>query len=214
MSLVQPIAVVPGSHEDTVRAVALASATLMARSFDAEDPFAWVTWVGERFTKSVRRMRRPAEIRRVDELRATVEHETIVSGTASATAFAPMAYPDFPPALSKLQVSGLDCERTGDDPRDPEAPAVVLSESVEMSTGKTAAQAAHALGLWVLAIDAEERRAWAEHPRVTIEHGPIKLGPLTIIDSGLTEIAPHIPTALVVPPGGRTVSPDRGTWWS
>lgn len=190
--LVQPIAVVPGTHEDTVRAVALASALALGAGISAQDETVrapWSAWLSERFTKSVRRMRRPAEIRRVDELRAELDHETVVIGSAAATAFTPMAYADFPPALSKLQVSGLDQERTGDgDDPGPSVPRVVLTDAVSMSTGKSAAQAAHALGLWVLTGDPTSVGAWVQAPRLHLAHG-------------LTEIAPHTTTAILIPPG-------------
>jgi hypothetical protein len=78
-----------------------------------------------------------------------------------------------------------------------------VNNYVTMSTGKTAAQVARALGAWVLAKSISTRTAWADERALSIgmlsfgEHGPrdddpADLSVITIVDSGLPEIEPDI----------------------
>lgn len=112
-NLVEPIAVVPGSHFEPVTAVAIASNLAAAHADLDTDP--WKFWLSRAFTKTVRRISKPADARFIAGLSsADLSSHSFVVGEAVAYAFAPMAYEDFPKRLRNLQVSGLDVERDGD----------------------------------------------------------------------------------------------------
>lgn len=214
MSLVQPIAVVPTAHFDTVAAVAIAS-TLAAASADLDSPSSnWHAWLERAFTKSVRRTRRAADVLRVRALcDETLDASSFQVGESTAWAFPPMRYEAFPKDLSRLQVSGLDLPRDRTehdvDPDAPERPEVLISRDVAMTTGKTAAQVAHGLMVWMLLLreQSPERLAgWAERPGLRVRVADLDELPadpsesITIRDSGLTEITPNSATVRVLRP--------------
>ena len=214
--LVQPIAVQPTTHEATVMAAALASATMLGHALlkhtDHETQLSrlsndevWDQWLAQRFTKSVRRMTKSAALRKVESLELT--STTIDAGCARATAFEPMSYDELPRELSRLQVSGTDCERIVDRGERYErtgaiTPLLVINQDVTMSTGKTAAQAAHGLGLWLLAQDTETRALWVSDPGAALVTDDISRvrSVVTVTDSGLTEIPPGTVTVAVTTP--------------
>lgn len=210
MSLVQTIVVKPSTHFDTIAAAALASGLAMAHADLARDP--WHSWFGGGFTKSVRRIKRPIELERVRDLGlASPESAEVTVNDAVAISFVPARYEDSPALISKLQVSGLALPRQGDrfslHPQ-PGAvtPHIEINTDVDMSTGKTAAQVAHALGAWLLAQPLSTRLAWASDPGLDIGEvsfadyaaaGPDDTSIITIVDHGLTEIAPGTATVRV-----------------
>src|SRR5699024_5057962 len=105
---VQAIAVVPGSHQETITAVALASAMAVLQSDTNQEP--WTTWLAGSFTKTVRTIKRPAQQEKIQQDPAVVSSITI--GGATAYAYAPMSYEAFPSHLRRLRVSGLDVRST------------------------------------------------------------------------------------------------------
>lgn len=221
-TLVQPIAVDPCGHEETILAAALASAGLLGHSIDAStalgrrtDPTRWGTWLTGRFsntgrfTKSVRRVRRPEESITLLAARELPALRTEVAG-AVATAFEPMGYDEYPRPLKKLQVSGLDIAHRPDDALPAEhlsryslTPTIILNRDVSMSTGKSAAQAAHVLGLWALSLSPQALLLWLTSPGARLEYAQIDPADNDLIivqDSGLTEIAPNTITAAIEVP--------------
>lgn len=216
IDFVQPIVVVPGSHEDTIAAAAIASASLIGHATLKDSTFEtelsrrthedrWMAWLLRRFTKNVRRVRRPIERTRIEELSQTLTSLEFRVGDAVAWAFEPMTYEEFPREISTLQVSGLDAPRTravgetyGVGPYG--GARLVFNEDIEMSTGKTAAQGAHALGLWLLSMREARVDSWLKDPAVTFCTGPLPEDDrgVRIVDSGLTEIAPGSETVVAV----------------
>lgn len=206
-NFVQAIAVTPGTHFETVGAVAIAAA--VAAGEQRSHAEAWQSWLGASFTKSVRRVRRPADIAELsdDPMLAAVH----ACGSARAFAFVPMPYPQFPPRLRRLQVSGLDIDRALDlrlrawesVPR-ADTPEVLINQDLQMSTGKTAAQVAHALVARTLDLAPSDLTRWIADPavrlRVTdldeiaVQHS------ITIRDNGLTEIEPGTATVRIARP--------------
>jgi hypothetical protein len=204
MSLVQTIIVKPSTHFDTIAAAALASGLAMVHADLSSDP--WSAWLSGSFTKSVRRVKRPIELERIRALGLTSTE--IAVGDAVALSFVPAHHEHSPPAISRLQVSGLDLARESDRFQRPGAvtPHIEINADVSMSTGKTAAQVAHALGAWLLAQPLSTRWAWAGAPGLNIgevgfadyaAQGPDDASIITIVDNGLTEIAPGTATARV-----------------
>ena len=215
-SLVQPIVLLvdkndPASHLDTVLAAAIASvdAYVTAISPGAVQHESWAQWLSGRFTKSARR----ADLKTFTRLAAdeNFKRESLITiGKAKAMAYAPALYEDMPKSLMRLQVSGTDLpdepatasvrKRSGD-------PVIVLNGDLGMSTGKSAAQAAHALFAWQLnrgLDDAELASLQLASTGLVIVSAEeftalrtVAAGPL-IVDAGLTEIAPNTATAFVI----------------
>ncbi|ROR76040.1 Peptidyl-tRNA hydrolase [Plantibacter flavus] len=191
-NLVQPIVVLPSNHFETIAAAALASALACAGADRSGAP--WSDWLSAGFTKSVRRAKRPADL---DRVRAVALTRTEIGvGEAVAMAFAPIVYADSPPPISRLQVSGLDLAREQTTFTLPGAivPQVQINATVAMTTGKTAAQVAHALGVWVLTMPSELVHSWVENPGLELVTCPFsgdtgEPGSWAVVrDNGLTEI--------------------------
>lgn len=200
MSLVQPIVVKPSNHFDTVAAVALASGLSVAKS--DLDSVPWSDWLAGSFTKSVRRAKRAADLEHVRSLNS--HSAEFVVGEAVALSFPPQPYDEMPKVIRRLQVSGLDAsrEQAGYSLSGNSIARLEVNSDVPMSTGKTAAQVAHALVAWLLAQPAGIRSSWVEAPGLVISEtsfaaetlGPGDLPVITIVDNGLTEIEPGTET--------------------
>lgn len=192
----------PAAHCDAIAAAAVASVLAYANRTGDE---AWEDWVAGRFTKTVRR----AGPKPFAKLCAQALSGVVQIGMAEAVAFEPQRYEDMPRALRALQVSGTQLPDTEPAPVAPGSPVIILNRDLSMSTGKAAAQAAHALLAWFLELDAGQKQAWAARPGAAVEevskrsfsalHGRRGSGPL-IVDAGLTEIDPGTPTAFVAAP--------------
>lgn len=193
----------PAAHRDAVAAAALACVLAYARR---ESDEAWEDWVHGRFTKTVRR----AGPKPFAKLSPGAQSGTVVIGKAEAAAFEPQRYEDMPRALRSLQVSGTQLPPGDPVPASQANPLIVLNEDLAMSTGKAAAQAAHALLAWYLDLAPEQASAFAADPGAAVTEVPAErfrelaslsgAGPL-IVDAGLTEIDPGSATAFVAPPG-------------
>jgi hypothetical protein len=207
---VQPVLVSSaGSHEDTVLASAKAVVALWRE--DREDS-CWVEWLSGPFTKTVRRVK-PARLTRI--VSETDQPTSIVAMNESiAVAFRPMPMNEFPPDVGRAQVSGTDFPRSGWDvltadkvtqfPFD--VTVLVVSPSLEeaMSTGKTSAQAAHAL--LALCLRSDEANASVDLTRVVIMQAESQAlfdelkvtARAWIRDAGRTEIEPGSITFLAL----------------
>lgn len=205
---VQPIVLLvdkadPAPEADGIRAAAIASVMAYASDLEAGDESAWERWLSGRFTKSVRR----ADAKTFPKVVSAVEGAETVVGKARALALRPAPYSEYPKAVSRLQVGGTSLPRVGPTGGPVEAPLIVLNQDLGMSTGKAAAQAAHALFAWFLALDSHDRREWSSDPRVLVAFNDGDMfnrakqfaapGSL-IVDAGLTEIAPQTTTAFVL----------------
>lgn len=213
-NLVQPIVLLvdktnPAGHVDAITAAAIASVCAYRNALDAgTDAAAWKTWLSGRFTKSVRR----ADAKTFWKL--AVDPELTANGAAriglaKAIAYAPTTYEDLPKKLSRLQVSGTDLPELPASAARPRRgdPIILLNGDLGMSTGKAAAQAAHALFAWQLnrgSTDPDVAFQQLLNARALIASGQefqglkvLAAGPL-IVDAGLTEIAPNTATAFVM----------------
>ncbi|WP_207345672.1 peptidyl-tRNA hydrolase [Arthrobacter sp. E3] len=201
--LVQPIILLvdreePASEQHGIAAAALASVQAFMRDPDNPD---WQQWATGAFAKSVRRADAKMFAR---VLAAFPEHVLSTVGQASAIGLPPMPAAELPKLLAKLQVSGTTLP-TG-DPLPPQPLNIALNASLDMSTGKAAAQAAHALFAWVLESKPAVVEAWAadgfpvgilELPAKEFRKGLRKSAGPVIQDAGRTEIEPGSTTAYV-----------------
>lgn len=202
--LVQPIILLvdrvePAGADQGIAAAALASVQAFMR--DAENP-SWQLWASGAFAKSVRR----ADAKMFAKVLAAFPgHVPATVGAARAVGLPPLPADGLPKLLAKLQVSGTQLPDGGALPSQPLA--IVLNDSLDMSTGKAAAQAAHALFAWLLDAGRPAVDAWAAAGfPVGIVHAGAKefrkgarraSGPV-IQDAGRTEIEPGSATAYVV----------------
>jgi len=192
----------PAAHRDAIAAAAVAGVLAYANRTSDE---AWEDWVAGRFTKTVRR----AGPKPFAKLCAAAPSGIVRIGKAEAAAFEPQRYEDMPRALRALQVSGTQLPDTEPAPS-AGVPLILLNRDLDMSTGKAAAQATHALLAWYLELDAGQQQVWAAHPGAAVRDIPKDSfrelcrrpgsGPL-IVDAGLTEIDPGSPTAFVAAQG-------------
>lgn len=209
----------PAPEPDGIAAVALAS--VLARAADPFNP-AWERWLSGPVTKSVRR----ADARTYAKT-ASAHPEAIEAthGRAAAMALPPLSMDVLPKTLARLQVSGTQLPAGTAEPVSGGMPAIVLNQDLEMSTGKAAAQAAHALFAWVLELGPERSADWLQTGQELSVRwsGEAELlacaaaagsGPL-IRDAGHTEIAPGSATALVAVPFEADAHrwPRRRRWW-
>lgn len=199
---VQPIVLLvdrenPAPAVDGISAVAGASA-ISYRARNPEDP-AWLEWLSGPFAKSVRRADAKTFRKVLDEL-GDLSPVIYQVGEASAAAFPPMPNDQLPKQLARLQVSGTtlpDKESTA-SAFGARTPTIWLNADLGMSTGKAAAQAAHAAMLWLI----ETPSAPINSPLVVFRPQPILEGvaedfPSSVIrDAGRTEIAPDSLTAV------------------
>lgn len=216
-TFVQPIMLLvdkadPAAHTDAVQAAALASVLAFAEETlsHAEPDPSWAAWLDGPFTKTVRRA--DAKIfGKLAEKFAGQEHADVAVGKARAMAFRPTTYGALSRHLSKLQVSGTDLpDRTTDHPvaAPEDSPVLTVNAGLGMSTGKTAAQAGHALFAWFLTLDTDARRHWYERgcPFTLDFAAPDRFESaaadvpeeLLIVDAGRTEIDPGTATAFVL----------------
>lgn len=192
-----------GSHEEVVVSVALASAVGYLFSPHVE---AYAEWLKGPFTKLVRR---GSEL---EIFRAHMEHwgNPVHPYGFTVVAFAPMEREHMCKALAKTQVSEFNRERIGWDRLDVSghlnAPTLVINSSLGMSTGKTAAQAAHGLLGWVLRSSPEVVAGWSlrgypmnfvDDERYWNKHKNDK-DALAIHDAGRSEVEPGSKTVVVM----------------
>ncbi len=212
--LVQPIILLvdreePASEQHGIAAAALASAKAYLQDPGNPD---WRTWADGAFAKSVRR----ADAKMFAKVLADFpEHVLATVGEGRAVGLPPMPAANLPKLLAKLQVSGTQLPKGTSLPAQPLS--IVMNASLEMSTGKAAAQAAHALLAWVLESKPAAVQAWAangfpvgvvELPAKEFRKGARQSAGPVIQDAGRTEIEPGSTTAYVA------VSQDKPRpWW-
>ena len=190
---------------DALETAARAVLTLLSdpRVTDPEGEWAEAVaaWQDARIRKVVRRAR-GAEWRRAEALAGI----TVTGGTAEVRVYPPVPLDGWPKDLARLQVSGTDF---GDDepPAAPEpgVPVVWMNPKVEMTAGKSMAQAGHAaqLGWWRL--DPERAAKWRADgfPLRVRTAAPERWAELAasdelpmVRDAGFTEVEPGTATAI------------------
>lgn len=206
--MIQPLGVLndpehPASHEDTCLAAALAS--VKAWIAFPEDPL-WSQWYPDGQGKSVRRGK-PKDFRALEAQGAVL----VRVGDALAAGLPPSMYP-LSGRMKQLQVAGTEMEHSGlpsqhSWPAPPGVPALQIGvdTALGMSTGKAAAQSAHAAFDWAVRLGPERLSAWAGagYPARLLPLNRADMARLSpsasvrIHDAGHTEIASGSLTAIV-----------------
>lgn len=115
-------------------------------------------------------------------------------GVAEVRAFVPGPVRPLPKALNKLQVSGTNFPDDGASATTGVLVTVEVRPGLEISSGKLAAQCAHAAQLAWEAMPEDVRRRWREDEfRVRVEfpaqrEWDAERRPVSVVDAGLTEL--------------------------
>ncbi|WP_418959660.1 peptidyl-tRNA hydrolase [Streptomyces tritici] len=188
----------PPARTDALETAARAVLEILAderSNGDGEWAGAIRDWQDARIRKVVRRAR-GAEWRRAGALPGI----TVTGERAEVRVFPPVPLDGWPKELIKLQVSGTEL----DDPAEPEAPApgtavLWLNPELDMSAGKTMAQAGHGAQLVWWRLSDAQRKTWREAGfPLAVRTAPsaerwaeLTTGGLPVVrDAGFTEIAP------------------------
>lgn len=193
-----------GSHQEAITAVAVAALDgyLSASPEDA----LWDRWLND--GDGGKTVRRASD----KDFNKLAQRPDVLScrevGDAKALSFTPVAYTEMAGVIRRLQVGGTEFERGAQEPV-PGEPTIVLNASLSMSTGKSAAQAAHALLAWSDLTSEEGRSAWVSRgSRVNVievdsaefDRLSSTVDPYAVIhDAGHTEIESGSATAFVLP---------------
>ena len=185
-----------------IEAAAIAAVQLLA-SPEAQPGGPWHApverWLSGRFRKIVRHARGSAWAKACDLPGITASHRG-----AEVRAFVPGPMDAVPRELAKLQLQGLDLPddcapeggALGNRPNNSWALVIAMSPNGALSTGKWAAQAAHASTMAWLQMSAGERQLWAANwPGLAVvfpEAGAFarceRSAPVRVVDAGFTEL--------------------------
>lgn len=194
----------PPSECDVLVAAARATAQLLCHP-EAQPGGEWhediQRWLDGRIRKLVRRARGAAW-----EAAASVPSGVSVThGSATVRAFVPCPVDQVPAPLAKLQVAGLDLQRSAAVPPPADGwPGLRIATNpvAVMSTGKMAAQVAHSANIAVLEMPPQRLALWAASDfavwvqRCDDEQWEafIATAPVVVTDAGFTELAPGTQT--------------------
>ena len=176
------------THEEVQLAVAYA----IAAFFDSDKTAPGGDWYNEthRWLEGrIRKIARRARGTEWEKIRS-LNNVYIKYGKAEVIILAPHSVSEPLPEVKKLQVSGLDLERTClDQPTSLKGYMTFsLNPEIEMSTGKTLAQVGHAVQLAIFASDYKTLLSWRDN------NTPIRLAAwnsfdgVEVRDAGFTEI--------------------------
>jgi peptidyl-tRNA hydrolase len=162
----------PPYRTDAIEAAARATLVFLSDPRVTEADGEWADavrrWTDGRIRKVVRRAR-GANWRRA----AALPGVTIVHRSAEVRVYPPVPNDDWPPDLSRLQVSGTDLEDPPQEVPDsgpqrrppglaPTLPVLYLNPHLSMTAGKAMAQAGHGAQLAWWAADGRGRSAWKD----------------------------------------------------
>jgi len=212
----------PPTHEDAVHAAALSVVAILTRpeaapvgfvpeGESAADPAEAEAgpWHGAlaRWSEGwIRKVVRRARASRWQEIAAMPGVTASVAG-AEVRALVPHPVADPPPALARLQISGLDLPKQSDPELPDDQPAstspvltIVIAPGLSLTTGKACAQVGHAAQLGLLQLDRTNVLRWAAdgHPLRVVEATAEQwqrlldapFGVALVQDGGFTEVAP------------------------
>jgi peptidyl-tRNA hydrolase len=188
------------THEAALRAAAGSVVALLSHP-DATGPWhsALARWSDGWIRKVVRR----ARASRWEEVGA-LPGVTARSDDAEVRALLPHPVADPPPALARLQITGLDLPKdpavAGADAMASTVLTIAIAPNLALTTGKACAQVGHAAQLALLELDRSTVLTWlaAGHPVRVVDASPAEWDRLRhadrdvalVQDGGFTEVAP------------------------
>ncbi|MDP9091449.1 MAG: peptidyl-tRNA hydrolase [Actinomycetota bacterium] len=191
----------PPARTDALEAAAR-GVLVMLTTTDPRWAEAVARWDGQRIRKVVRRAR-GVQWRRAGALGGIA----VTHRTAQLRVYAPIPIDGWPAELARLQVGGTELE----DPREPPNPTpaeplILLTPHLEMSAGKSMAQAAHAAQLGWRASSPLARQGWqASGFALAVRRASpaqwasaLGGGAAVVHDGGFTEVEPDSQTALFI----------------
>lgn len=201
--VIQRIKQDPANHIDVLEAAGTAVIRLLDDPRVTTDDGPWAPAVAHWRAGWIRKVARRAENKRWDDVQQ-LAGVTATSGRAAVRAFVPGPVAPLVSQLKKLQVGGTEFPRLQDSTWQGAVVTVELNPSVELSTGKAAAQVGHAAQLAYERLVSEAFRderlaqvltAWRADDfriRVTVptpQQWDTADRPIRVIDAGLTEIS-------------------------
>jgi len=153
------------------------------------------SWLTGRIRKIVKRARNKAW----DDTHST-EQKFSEATHASATVrvFAPMHFSDMPQPLKKLQVAGLEAEKTESNETLQNGLNIFIEKSLQMSTGKTVAQVNHVVQLFLMNGEEEKVNEWISN------EFPVRFAFSETLDSYESDIIVRDAGFTEIPSGSRT----------
>lgn len=186
--LVQPILVLvnqPRNH--IIRDVALASVKALIEIYTPN----WESWLMNSFTKTVRKAKNQHVLDRLCGEYGFVQINSAAAGI-------PEPYADYPNLVSKARVSGWEEKPLPSTLETRVAThTLYLNSSLNMTTGKSAAQAAHSLMLYSLMTSLESVDSLVLEIQEIPEQDFDMNNQFLIVDNGLTEIPAKSVTAFI-----------------
>lgn len=133
----------PANHLAVLEAAAAAVVRLLDDPRTTQDHGVWSEAVAHWRAGWIRKVARRAENKRWDDVQQ-LDGVNASSGTAEVRVLIPGAVTELPPQVKKLQVGGTEFPRLHDSAHQDAVVTVELTPTVDLSTGKAAAQAGHA----------------------------------------------------------------------
>lgn len=191
----------PPRHSDVIEACARATVLLLdevQRCGNEQARRRVERWLDGRIRKVVRRGR-GASWTAAAQFSEAGEGRRVAHGSAEVAVYLPGPTDQVAPMLRKLQVAGLELDDDHGVPAEvmpPQDVRILLNPDLALSTGKAAAQAAHAAQVLWMRLESSARDAWLDRgaPLTVLTATPegwaavADDAPVQIRDAGFTEI--------------------------
>jgi hypothetical protein len=156
-------------------------------------------WLDGRIRKIVKRARN----KQWDDTTEVDGHSEAVYGTAKVRAFPPVRLSEQPAVLKKLQVTGLNANRSENPSTAFSGLRVLVNQKLNMSVGKTVAQINHATQLFIMTGDPAKIESWFKqgNPIQVAFHSDLDdvVNPDSEVhDAGFTEVEPGSKTVVAI----------------
>lgn len=200
----------PANHIDVLEAAATAVVRLLDDPRTIQDTGDWTEAVAHWRAGWIRKVARRAENKRWDDVQQ-LDGVNALSGSAEVRSLVPGPMAPLPPEVKKLQVGGTEFPRLRGSQHRDAVVTVELTPSVDLSTGKAAAQAGHAAQIAYERLCADANTgdtaaaqiidAWRQDRfRISVQlpseaQWAAADRPVRVIDAGLTEVSGETETS-------------------